>query len=103
LSTDLANPELLGHALHGLAGVASAKHEFSRAGQLLGAAQALADAAGTVDWPVRRKMYTRIEQDVRDGLGAAHYAEAYAAGRIASMADAARFALEPDRSVRRAA
>ncbi len=103
LTMDLANPELLAHALRGLAGVAQAKHAPCRAAQLLGSAQALSDTAGTVDWPVRRKLYQRIEQEVRDVLGAARFAEPYAAGRGRSLSTAAEFALAADDSVRCAA
>ena len=103
LSTELANPELLAHALRGLAGVALAYDQLPCAARLLGAAQALSDAAGTVDWPVRRMLYIRIEQDVRNGLGLARFAEAVAAGRGLSMADAAAFALAVERPVGAAA
>jgi hypothetical protein len=41
-------------------------------------------------------VYVRIEQDVRNGLGVARFADARAAGRDLSMADAAAFALALD-------
>jgi hypothetical protein len=63
----------------------------------------LADATGTVDWPVRRRLYTRIEQAVRDGLGVAAFAEAHAAGRALSSAEAAELARSPDVALSRAA
>jgi hypothetical protein len=93
MSRELANPELLAYALRGLAGVAQATHQPSHAAQLLGLAQALADASGTVDWPVRRMLYTHVEQEVRKVLGAARFAEAYAAGRARTLSEAADFAL----------
>ena len=96
LSMQLSNPELLAFALRGLAGVASGTTICSGA-RLLGAAQALSDAAGTVDWPVRRRLYMRFEQEVRDGLGLAGYADAYAVGRALSLAEAAGFARLADR------
>jgi hypothetical protein len=94
LSLELSNPELLAYALRGLAGVGYARQELSRAAQLLGSAQALADSAGTVDWPVRRRLYTRFEHDVREGLGASKFAAAYAEGRtLSALPDAAELAL----------
>jgi predicted ATPase len=92
LSTQLSNPELLAYAMRGLAGVAGANHDLARAARLLGAAQGLAEAAGSVDWPVRRRLYAGFEEETRDGLGAAAYAAAYAAGRSLSLAEAARLA-----------
>jgi hypothetical protein len=93
LSTQLANAELLAHALRGLAGVAHARHELARAAELLGAAQALSDAEGTVDWPVRRKLYRRIEDDTLKELGGTAFAENVAAGRALNLREAADFAL----------
>jgi predicted ATPase len=93
LSLELGNPELLAQALRGLAGVAVAEGEVERAARLLGAAQALADAAGTVDWPVRRGLYAHFEQQVRERLGASRFEAAWSAGQRLSLQGAADVAL----------
>jgi predicted ATPase len=93
LSQELANAELLAYALRGLAGVAHAHNQSRRAAELLGAAQALGDAAGTVDWPARRGLYARFEQTARDKLGARQFGQAWAAGRALSVEQAVEFGL----------
>ena len=80
LTEQVGNPELLANALRGLAGVAAASAEPVRAARLLGSAHALAAAAGTVDWPVRRRLYARVEETVREKLGPRGFAAAWAAG-----------------------
>jgi tetratricopeptide (TPR) repeat protein len=88
LSLELGNRELLAYALRGLAGVARNHHQLTRAARLLGAAQALSDKAGTVDWPVRRTLYSRVEEDVRSALGEQRFSAAWNAGRSLSLAAA---------------
>jgi hypothetical protein len=85
ISLELGNRELLAYALRGLAGVARNHHQLARAARLLGAAQALADEAGTVDWPVGRTLYSRVEQDVRSALGEHRFSAAWNAGRSLSL------------------
>ena len=93
LTEQVGNPELLANALRGLAGVAVANDEPVRAARLLGAAQALGAAAGTVDWPVRRRLYARVEEAVRQKLGPRGFAAAWAAGGALTPHQAALEAL----------
>jgi tetratricopeptide (TPR) repeat protein len=95
LSLELGNPEVLSHALRGMAGVAHADQQPCRAAVLLGAAQAVAEQSGSVDWPVRRRLYAVVEQDVRAQLGPAQFGEALAKGRELSMQAAGQLALAP--------
>lgn len=93
LTLTLANAELLAYALRGLAGVAHAHGHERRAARLLGAAQALGEAAGAVDWPARRSLYARFEAEIRGGLGARQFGQAWESGHALSMEEAAEFGL----------
>jgi tetratricopeptide (TPR) repeat protein len=92
-SLELGNLELLARALRGLASVADSQRQFDRAAHLLGAAHALSEAAGIVDWPIRRGLYAGTEQHVRDQLGRARFAATWAAGQRLTMTEAAAYAL----------
>jgi predicted ATPase len=89
----LGNPELLGHALRGLAGVAHSRARHHRAAALLGAARSLVDESGVMDWPAGRQLWTQLEHEVQQRLGTARFAAAFEEGRAQSMSAAAQFAL----------
>jgi predicted ATPase len=89
---ELGNPELLGHALRGLAGVAHTRAQQRRAAMLLGAARSLVDESGSVDWPAARQLRTQLEVEVQRCLGPARFAAAFEEGRGLSMSAAAQFA-----------
>jgi predicted ATPase len=93
VSLELGNPELLGHALRGLAGVAHTRAQQHRAAVLLGAARSLVDESGVVDWPAARQLWTQLEHAVQRRLGTARFAAAFGEGHALSMSAAAQFAL----------
>jgi predicted ATPase len=94
VSLELGNPELLGHTLRGLAGVAHTRAQHHRAAVLLGAARSLVDESGAVDWPTGRQLWTQLEHEVKQRLGEAAFAAAFDEGRALSMAAAAQFAIQ---------
>jgi non-specific serine/threonine protein kinase len=94
LSLQLGNPELLAQALRGLAGVEVVGGDAETAARMLGAAQAMADAAGTVDWPVRRTLYAQVERQIRERLGEGGFDAAWRAGRKLRPREAAEVALK---------
>ena len=76
-----------------LGGVALTRGEFERAVRLLGAAEARREASGTVRQPVFRDPYAHHVAVAQSALGAAAFAEAWAAGKAMTPEDATEEAL----------
>jgi predicted ATPase/DNA-binding CsgD family transcriptional regulator len=82
--------------LEGLAGVAGGVGTVTRAGRLLGAAEAIREHFGSPVPPPRRDRYERTLALARAGLHSDAFAAAWAAGRQLSKEDAVAYALQPD-------
>ena len=76
-----------------LAGVASARGEHERAARLLGAGEAMMDAAGMALNPGTAIEYERHVQRTRTTLGEADYEQAVRAGRKLDRDAAIEYAL----------
>ena len=81
------------HCLAGIAGMAAALGQPEPAARLLGAATALLATMGAAVWPVDQIEYDRSLAVVREQLGAARFAAAFAAGQALSPQDAVAEAL----------
>jgi non-specific serine/threonine protein kinase len=76
--------------------VAAAHGELDRAAWLMGAADALPYAAGSLEPPFEHETYDRCVEEVRAALGEAAFASAFAAGRALSLEEAMAYALDGD-------
>ncbi len=81
------------HCLAGIAGMAAALGQPELATRLLGAATALLATMDAAVWPVDQIEYDRSLAGVREQLGAARFAAAFAAGQALSPQDAVAEAL----------
>src|SRR5262249_32291285 len=88
--------ELVGYGVKGLAFVAAANQAPARAARLLGASDAIWEAAGVVIWPIRATFYTTLVDSVRRQLGGAAYAVAVGEGSLLAPAEVVRYALGDD-------
>jgi len=81
--------------LAGLAAVAQAREDGTRAARLWGAAEALREAAGVAMWAADRVEYERQIAALRAGMDERALAEAWAAGRALPPEQAIAEALQP--------
>jgi hypothetical protein len=82
------------HQLECFAFIAEAQEQLSRAARLLGAAEALRDNTHLPMTPHERPEYDQHLTSVREHLGEAAFAAAWAEGRTLTMEQAIEFALE---------
>lgn len=83
-------------SFEGLAEVAGGLGDAERAATLLGAAAELRERSGTPLWRPRQRRVDRAVADVRAQLSAKAFAAAWDAGRVMSLAEAIRYARQPD-------
>jgi tetratricopeptide (TPR) repeat protein len=81
LALDIENPQLVTYCVINLAGVASARGRHERAARLLGAGEAMMEAAGMTLNPGTAIEYERHVQRTRTALGKVEYERAVRAGR----------------------
>jgi tetratricopeptide (TPR) repeat protein len=81
LALEIENPLLVTYCVINLAGVASARGEHERAARLLGAGEAMIEAAGMTLNPGTAIEYERHVERTRTALGEADYQRAVRAGR----------------------
>ena len=81
----------------GLASLAAARIQPTRAGRLLGAAEALQETIGTSLAEAERATYGRYLALARDELDAGTWAATLAEGRALSLDEALAYALEDER------
>jgi len=95
LSLEVGQSELVASGLMGL-GVVTAREQPMRAARHFGAAEALREVVGVTIWPPRRKLCDHALEAVRDALGAAAFAAAWAEGSAMTLERAVEYALERD-------
>jgi predicted ATPase/DNA-binding SARP family transcriptional activator len=74
---------------------AACEHNLVRAGRLLGASEAMRSVLGVQMPPALKGDYDRLVDEVRSTLGDIAFADAVAAGRAMSLAEAVAYAIEP--------
>jgi tetratricopeptide (TPR) repeat protein len=93
LALDIENPLLVTYCVINVAGVASARGEHERAARLLGAGEAMIEAAGMTLNPGTAIEYERHVERTRTALGEAEYERAVRAGREVNSGAAIEYAL----------
>ena len=99
VSSELEHSWSVLRALAGLAGAAGLAADHERAARLFGAVEALREAGGTREHRQWRAVYEPDVAAVRDALGEAAFAAAWAEGREMSMQQAITYALGEAASV----
>jgi tetratricopeptide (TPR) repeat protein len=88
------------YCLQGLAAVAGARDEPHRAARLLGAAEALLEAAGTHLYAqMDHELYQRVADAARERLGEQAWAAARDEGRVMAFEEAVAYACEDEEVV----
>jgi tetratricopeptide (TPR) repeat protein len=93
LALEIENPLLVTYCVINLAGVASARGGHERAARLLGAGEAMMEAAGMILNPGTAIEYERHVDRTRTALGEAEYERAVRAGRELDRAAAIQYAI----------
>jgi tetratricopeptide (TPR) repeat protein len=100
LSYELANKANSASSIQGLATVAASRGELRRAAQLLGAAEALLEAAGLVSYAyttyASNEPHERAASAAHEMLGDQAWTAAYDVGRAMGFSKAVAYALEAD-------
>jgi predicted ATPase/DNA-binding SARP family transcriptional activator len=96
LSSDLGDREGIAAGLDGLAAVAASSADPERASVLLGAGEALRDAAGIVLARFERELHEQTTSDARAQLGPDRMATAWERGRRMTLGDMTATALQPE-------
>jgi predicted ATPase/class 3 adenylate cyclase len=94
ISQAIGTMGVLAEALEGAAWLAEATGQTALAARLVGAAEALREDLGAALHPVLRPGHERAVEALRDGLGEAAFATAWAAGRTLPLEEAVALALE---------
>jgi hypothetical protein len=90
---EIESPLLVTYGVINLAGVASARGDHERAARLLGAGEAMMEAAAMTLNPGTAIEYERHVERTRTGLGEAEYGRAVRAGRELDRDAAIEYAL----------
>jgi predicted ATPase/class 3 adenylate cyclase/Tfp pilus assembly protein PilF len=90
---ETGEPRETAEDLEGLAHLARLQSDWERAARLWGAAQSLREAIGTPPLPEERKEDERDQAAVREALGEAAFAAAWAEGRAMTLEQAIEYAL----------
>ena len=93
LHHEMGNRPGMTACLRGLASMATLQKQFERAGRLFGAAEALREVIHTPLPAAGGVGYDRHVASVRDALGEAHFASAWAEGRAMTLEQAVAYAV----------
>ncbi len=91
---ELGHRAAIAHQLECFAMLAKAGEDGQRAARIFGAAEALRERINIPMQPVERIEYDREVHELRGGMNQGEFAKYWAVGRILSMEEAIRFALE---------
>jgi hypothetical protein len=94
MSIAVGHTELAAHVVMDLA-VLARDQQPAHAARLFGAGEVLRDEVGAAIWPSRRLTYDQSQAMVRDALGEAEFAHAWAHGRAMTPDGAVRYAWQP--------
>jgi hypothetical protein len=100
LASEAADKTSSAYCMQGLAAVAGARSETQRAARLLGAAEALLEAAGTPIYVTAdHDLHQRVESAAREKLGEKQWTAAWDEGRAMGFEEAVAYTLGKDEAL----